>query len=487
MKSFLKAASAAVAICLAGAIHAGDKERTFAPPSSTEIIEELSKGTDVSTDSLALLMKEKPALFDNLKDIMTASKVVDMLFDAKDADAATEVISWQFNKGVDALLEKVVPAPALSFISAVKAYKSALELLRDHVVIPAFDEKMYAFYKKQRAESGASTDDAFTETTVQRNSGYYLVKTKMADQVIKSKGWNKDLVGDKLMKEAERQIDKFWNSRLEARYQQELCKAQATEIQAKLKEMKAKAMAGIAAAAPKPVAAKKAEAAAPKPSAKPAQAAQDAQKAQVAAKPQGKPDAAKAPATPSKKPEPKKVAASDVLLSVPAEIPKGWFYVNVNGENGGPITDSGKIDEEYYGGGDLQPTGGTVLGVQDFYVSKDAGFVWNEKERELTHPNGVQARFNEITLRIVEFPNAELAKKKIAYYAKSIFPKATQVTDSSAMSRDSEGITSIYMKGNFVIYLCISQRFPSFGPDNGLFSDVKTAIDKKLDAALKQR
>ena len=63
----------------------------LAPLSTEELIEEAAKGTDMTTDALGLLYQEKPALFDNLKDTMTAVKVVDQLFAAQDTEALATI------------------------------------------------------------------------------------------------------------------------------------------------------------------------------------------------------------------------------------------------------------------------------------------------------------------------------------------------------------------------------------------------------------
>ncbi len=218
-------------------------------PTNAELLEQVGKAIDVGTDSLAPLMNEQPKLFENMKDTVTAVKVVDLLFSAKDTEALAEVCSWQFNKRLDGLLEKLLPSPALVALNAAKIYKNSLELIRDVIVVPAFDNHLYEAYKKQRSGAGgANMEDAFTEATVLPASGYYLVKPGMLEKYYKAKGWNKDAVGEKLESAAVKQIDAFWMKRLEARYQQEQLQAQAKEIRSKLWADRAAELAAIRAA-----------------------------------------------------------------------------------------------------------------------------------------------------------------------------------------------------------------------------------------------
>jgi len=149
-------------------------------------------------------------------------------------------------------LKRVFPAPWLTALSAFKAYYAALELMRDYLVIPAFHERLYQAYKRQRAGTGgASPADAFTEATVLPASGYYLVKPSMLDKYIKARGWQKDVVGEKVLKDAEHRIDDFWQKRLEARYQKDLAAAQAGSIGQTMWAAQANNLAVIRAAAEK--------------------------------------------------------------------------------------------------------------------------------------------------------------------------------------------------------------------------------------------
>lgn len=217
-----------------------------------EIIAEVEKATGCAKDALDAVMKESPQLFEKVGDTVTGIKVINLILDAKDAEAVAEVAKWQINKAVDVMLKKVFPAPMLSAVSAFKAYYAALELMRDYLVIPAFDERLYQAYKRQRAGAGGgSPEAAFTEATVLPASGYYLVKPSMLDKYIKARGWNKEAAGESMIKNAEKQIDNFWEKRLEARYQKDLAAEQAAKIKIQMWNAQGAALAAIRTAAAK--------------------------------------------------------------------------------------------------------------------------------------------------------------------------------------------------------------------------------------------
>jgi len=217
-----------------------------------EVIAEVEKATGCTKDALDAVMKESPQLFEKVSDTVTGIKVIDLILEAKDTEAVAEVAKWQIGKGVDVILKKVFPAPMLSALSAFKAYYAALELMRDYLVIPAFDERLYRAYKGQRSGAGGgSPEAAFTEATVMPASGYYLVKPSMLDKYIKSRGWNKEAMGESMVKNAERQIDDFWQKRLEARYQKDLTAEQAAKIKIQMWNAQGAALAAIRTAAAK--------------------------------------------------------------------------------------------------------------------------------------------------------------------------------------------------------------------------------------------
>ena len=458
----------------------------LAPLSTEELIEEAAKGTDMTTDALGLLYQDKPALFDNLKDTMTAAKVVDQLFAAQDTEALATIAEWQWGKAVDAAMEKLVPAPALSALAAAKAYKSALELIRDHIVVPAFDEKMYAVYKEHRTHGGASSADAFSEATTVRNSGYYLVKTRMLSQLSSARGWNEELVGERLKAGAEKRIDDFWATRMEARLQQELCRNQAAEIQARLAEARLKARVALQMKLPQAPKTKSTVQApkvqAPTPPKPPAKPKPLAPKPAVPAAP-----VASAPAPAEPVASPKAAARVSPFFIIPDDLPSGWYYVNWQGKNlDREIEGAGKPDEDYGEDGNLHATGGVRLGAQEFYISKDPGYRWSDEKQELITPSNVDFdRFARVSVSIVDCQSPEKARAKVRDYATRILGAHNRqsLSDNHATWTDSEGARTAYAHGRYFVYLVAGQVFPRFPVGTALLSELRPIVDRKLAAA----
>lgn len=195
-------------------------------PDREEVIDEVSRFTGVTKDTLDVIFKESPAVFDKMSDTVFGVKIVNMLSEAKDTDALSEVVWWRLGKVSDSLLKKVLPSSANTFITVLKVYYSALEIIKEYIVIPKFDTKMYNAYKNARGEHG-NDEEAFSEATTQGFSGYYMVRDKMYEEMIKSKGYNKEVISEKMEKDLKKKIDKFWMDRMEAKYQQDIFKQNA--------------------------------------------------------------------------------------------------------------------------------------------------------------------------------------------------------------------------------------------------------------------
>jgi hypothetical protein len=79
----------------------------------SEVIEQVGKVVDVGTESLGKLYETQPKLFENLKDTVTALKVVDHMANARDSEALAELAGWRIGKQLDARLRKILPSPAV--------------------------------------------------------------------------------------------------------------------------------------------------------------------------------------------------------------------------------------------------------------------------------------------------------------------------------------------------------------------------------------
>ncbi|NSW75176.1 MAG: hypothetical protein HPY68_00095 [Candidatus Atribacteria bacterium] len=189
-----------------------------------EVIEEASRLTGLTKDTLELIYDEAPSLFDNLERITFAVKVVHLFATAQDNDAMLEL----FDRFVDNLKSVLLPGPLQTFLTAVKVYQTSLEVVRDYVVIPRFEESIYRNYRSmrlidwKRGDTSEESKSTAFESAVMGWSGYYLVQEKMYQELLKRKGYKADLLGEKLEKRLRSQIDRFWMSSLELRFQREI-------------------------------------------------------------------------------------------------------------------------------------------------------------------------------------------------------------------------------------------------------------------------
>lgn len=213
-----------------------------AEPNRSEIIEEISNVTGLTTDMVSLVAKEYPELLDNLGDAVFTVKIINSFSEAKDVEAFEDL----FNYSIDKVLTKTLPPQMTFFLTALRAYKNSLEMIRDYILIPEFDEKMYSRYFetrlvqiKQGDMSLEAKQHAFAIATMDKSTntlfpdrGYYVLKNKMFEDIIKARGYNPDLVGtdEKLGSYLWKQIDEFWMNRMEARLNQELIKKGKKEI-----------------------------------------------------------------------------------------------------------------------------------------------------------------------------------------------------------------------------------------------------------------
>ncbi len=232
-------------------------------PDRSEIIEEISNVTGLTTDVVSLVAKENPEILDNLGDAVFTVKIINSFSEAKDTEALEDL----FDYSVDKLLTKTLPPQMTFFLTALRAYKTSLEMIRDYIVIPEFDEKMYSRYFetrlaqiKQGDTSLEAKQHAFSIATMDKTSnslfpdrGYYILKNKMFQDIIKARGYNPDLINtdEKLGSYLWKQIDEFWMNRMEARLNHEFIKKGKKEIINSIWEKSSKQMAVIKSAANK--------------------------------------------------------------------------------------------------------------------------------------------------------------------------------------------------------------------------------------------
>jgi hypothetical protein len=196
-------------------------------PAPGEVIDQVAKYTGLTNDTVSLALKDNAAALGRLTDAVQALQIAQQFLDAKNADIANTVLSTATDTAAEALL----PPPLMTAIKAVRAYKSILEALRDMKFIPALEGWLYDAYRSERMQAKPDADPLVVLKSVDAAvKGYYPMKVAMIEELIKAKGWNVDVMGERMRRHAETQIDRFWANRLEATYQQEKVKPQKEAI-----------------------------------------------------------------------------------------------------------------------------------------------------------------------------------------------------------------------------------------------------------------
>ncbi|MCX7730663.1 MAG: hypothetical protein N2205_05560 [Candidatus Caldatribacterium sp.] len=193
--------------------------------SRDEVIEEAARLTGLAKDSMELLYEEAPGLFVNVERAAFTVKMLHLFASARNEEAILEL----FNRSVDNLRPMLFPGPLNTFITAVKVYKTSLEIIRDYVFIPKLDDSIYQGYRyarladlKQRDTSTESILMSFERATTSKFSGYYAVQEKMYQELLKRKGYREESLDATTKERLRSQIDRFWMSVLELRLQQEI-------------------------------------------------------------------------------------------------------------------------------------------------------------------------------------------------------------------------------------------------------------------------
>lgn len=213
---------------------AGGGQDNLDQPTREEIINEVARQTGLTNDAVSLIAKENPQLLQGLNDTVLAVKVVNSLADARDTEALADLMGY----AVDKLRDKALPSAMNGFIVAFKVYKTALEITRDYYYVPKLDAELYDAYRRARADGlrrGDTSEEemstAFERATTRDWSGYYAVKDSMFEALVKAKGYNKALMGEKVKQSLWSQIDDFWMKRCEAKLLQEILQANKAELE----------------------------------------------------------------------------------------------------------------------------------------------------------------------------------------------------------------------------------------------------------------
>ncbi|MBI4383535.1 MAG: hypothetical protein HY579_05820 [Nitrospinae bacterium] len=223
-------------------------------PTRAEVIDEVSRFTGLAADAVGLVYEEHAALFENVNNAVFAVKAINMIADARDQELATEIAMEGLDYGVGKIKDKFLPGAVNGFLTMAGVYQTSLEILRDYVAIPHFEESIYQRYRASRSgdiKSDVHPDSreaAFAAGVMNSASGYYFVKDKMFEELIKKKDWTRESVSERWRT----RIDDFWINRMETRYQLEALKEQKEKLKAEAWKRVAGDINAIRAEAAKP-------------------------------------------------------------------------------------------------------------------------------------------------------------------------------------------------------------------------------------------
>jgi|GEM_PF-2770065 len=211
-------------------------------PSLEEVIQHFATGTGFAQDSLELFFEADQDGLGKAQDYLVALNVLNKLHNAQDQEAFETLLDAAISKAKGKILEKILSNSAQTVLAALKLYWDALQLIKDYVLVPELDARVYKAYSDLRSHGGGTTNlpkEAFDQLaygTFGNWTGvtYFALRDKMLDQLIKAKDYNKSVMGDKQLNDLKKQLDDFWMRRLEKRYQREVFNREWPKIKAQL-------------------------------------------------------------------------------------------------------------------------------------------------------------------------------------------------------------------------------------------------------------
>ena len=196
------------------------------PKTDAEILEQTATITGFSADVLKLAQGQDSSVMGYLGDQLAAIRIAEAVSTARDDEAVQMLLDLAVGK----IKDKVVTGPAATTLTALSAYKTALELYRDYAYLPAIKEETYQKYRELRLTGHASPDGAFDEA-LGKVQHYAEVKETMVKEYYKARGWKSDQAGDAMEAKIRGSlVDQYWIGRLEAKLQKELISARKEEI-----------------------------------------------------------------------------------------------------------------------------------------------------------------------------------------------------------------------------------------------------------------
>ena len=197
-----------------------------------QISDQVSRYTGLDRELIDAVLAAQPKLKPSFRDQVLFLRLLDRLNLAPDSEAAGRVLAWAARNLAEAAVTRLLPALVGNALSAFKDYQEALQLVRDYLVLPGLDDRMYRNYRRSRladfnrgegAGSEAVRESIQTAYDLASNSGgFYPLRAKMIDSLIRNQGYHPDSLSPGEKKKFEARIDRYWSARLEARFQKEV-------------------------------------------------------------------------------------------------------------------------------------------------------------------------------------------------------------------------------------------------------------------------
>jgi len=210
-------------------------------PTMAETIEHFQTASGLNKDALEVIFDHDSNALGKAQEFLMAAQVLNQLVNAQDSEAVYTLIGAAWDKIQGKLLGKLLSESAQGLVAAIKLYWDTLQVMRDYVVVPALDARVFEAYKQRRDQPGKAylPKEAFDELaygTFGNWTGvtYFALREKMMKDFIKVKGINEEVAGDRYMEHLKSQLDDYWMKRLESDYQRYVFQRDWPKIRAKL-------------------------------------------------------------------------------------------------------------------------------------------------------------------------------------------------------------------------------------------------------------
>ena len=239
---FFSFAALAMATAIFLLSHSDTAAAKIDQPSTNDVLNHFSTGTGFTKDALEVFFETDQKGLEQAQRYLLALDVLNKLYNAQDSEAFMALMNEAWNQARGQIFKKILSNAAQSVVAAVKLYWDALQLLRKYVLVPELDERVYTAYAELRGYSDRTVNlpaEAFerlSHGTWKNWTGvtYFALRDKMLDELIKAKGYNKSIMSKTHLDALKKELDVFWQRKLEGRYQREVFRRDWPKIKAAL-------------------------------------------------------------------------------------------------------------------------------------------------------------------------------------------------------------------------------------------------------------